>query len=885
MREDLFKKLESNCLPGHLTLVQAPAGYGKSTFILQWLKQLKADFAWLSLDSHDNDLTRFWHYFIGAVNTKFPEFGLQASRLLNEGGNEAVGEMLSSLLNDLLECGEQPTVYLVIDDFHLISNPEIIDSLNYFIQYLPGAVHLVLSSRNQHEISRRKLGDTGRICVVDINDLKLDETGTRRLLVKIFGDTIREEIVDTIHRITDGWIVSIHLLGAHLQNHPLSDWEEICVNLISMSTQIRSKSISVPEELFNYFMREVLDDFSPVQKNRLLTLSLAPRICPDLCDHLVEEPGAFDNLRPLLKRSSFVCSVHGQEEVYRYHDLFRAVLHALAEEELTSQELKSLQRKIFSWMMVNDDSEAPFYYAVECRLWDIAADSLASLSKRYRRIGDYQRLSDCIERLPGYVLDARLGLLSHYCWCLVHLNHGDKMRFYANKSKQLFNQMIARDGGSTWDLSQKEEAMEHLTTISIVERLCGNYSMEHSERSLYYARTFGAQRITKVYLELGQDAFMMGDLEHAYEWQMQALDYAILEKEVFAIALASISLFLIGLQTGQLSQIVIKLESIQQWFLDDTHQVEMTFGKRILDLCLMGLWREQNLEVADSAIDGIVDTIINPAVGYYTKLTVCMLFYRISLMNLDVKNATNAIDVLAAAELRKSRIFRFGFPSVAALRAEIGIYTRDAQTVAEWANKNEHLIESSDIANTGEDVVILSRAWYFLGYHKKAIQVADHILQHPQFRLNKSIRLILYSVLACSNEKLQKLEDAKTYSERLMSELGDQELFRSLLLLFWEFPALRHVLADNPKTTQLTTTLDLLSPVAKSDHGSDVDALSEREREVLKALSRGLSNSEIADKLFISINTVKSHLKNIYDKIQVKNRTQALTKARDLDWL
>lgn len=883
VREDLFKKLENYCLPGHITLVQAPAGYGKSTFILQWLKQLKVDFEWLSLDIHDNELARFWYYFIAALQNQLPGVGVQAAQLLSEGGNETVEAVVASILNDLLECEAHPAVYLVIDDFHLITNPDVVNSLSYFIQYLPVPIHIVLSSRNQHEISRRKLGDTAKINVVDINDLKVDESTTKSLLNSQYGENIRDDIAHTIYRLTDGWIVAIHLLGMYLKNQSQSNRELTCDNLELMTSRIKSTNIQVPESLIDYFVREVLDDFDEVQKRRLLMLSLAPRIYPGLCDHLFGERDGFKNIRSILKQNSFVSSVQGREETYRYHDLFRSVLCSLANEEFNAEELKALQSKIFYWMVENDNSEAPFYYAIESHLWETAADALETLAKHYRRMGDYQRLFDCLERLPAHVRDKRLGLLSHYCWCFALFNQNNKMRYYAEKSRKLFDELINQDNGVGWQKIQKEQAMEHLVTISISERLCGNYSMVHSERSLYYAKRFASNRLTKVYLELGQDAYMVDDLNRSYEWHMLALDYATEEGEGFAIALASFSLFLIGMHTGQIMPIVEKMESIQHWMLNNADQQEMVFGKSILDLCLMGFWREQNLDVADAFLESLANTIIQSASNYYTRLVVCVLLYRMSMMNLNGKGARKALELLEATEFNKNKVFRFGLPSLSALKAELAIFTKDEKAVLDWVNGNEHLIMEEVRIDTCEEFVILSRAWFLLGYYTKAIEFAEFILNHPQYQSRKSARLTAYAVLTCSYAQLRQEEKSHACGKLFLIALQEVELYRTPLIIIWEFPQIRALLSDNLSISRLLTTLDLLQPDNKLQEDLEIEPLSEREKEVLKALSKGLSNSEIADLLFVSVNTVKTHLKNIYDKLQVKNRTQALTKARELD--
>lgn len=885
IREELVQKLDAESDSMNLTWVQAPAGYGKSTFVAQWLTGLDVRFGWLCLDSYDNELTRFWHYFIAAISSRLSQGGKLALQILTEGGEDIINDVLSALLNELLESESRRPFYLVLDDFHEITNPLIVDSLNYLMRYLPNQIRLVFISRHGLKLFRSKLYSKSNIRMIDNNDLKVSQTVTRQLLLKHYVDRLPETVVDTIHSLTDGWIAAIHLFGSYLQRQSQDRWEESCKTLVSMAVQTGYKEIPVPEVLLNYFVREVLEDFDAPQRRTLIVLSLAPRIYPGLCNHLLEPENGFDAVRPLLRQYSLICSVQGEEEIYRFHDLFRTVLCTLANEELSRQEVAMLKNKIFLWMADNDASEAHFYYAIENHLWSYAADSLEALAKRYRRLADYQRLSDCIERIPSEVLDGRLALLSHYCWCLAHMSRNNKMRFYVKKAKSLFENVHENGESKNWNQQQKEDAVEHLVTISISERLCGNYSMDHSIRSLNYATELNVDRLTKVYLELGQDAYMVGDLEKSCQWLILALDYAAREKEGYAIAVASFFMFLVGMHTGQLGKIMEKLETIQHWLAEDPHQPEMMFGKQILDLSIMALWQEQNLDRAESSVENRIHQMGSPITNYYTGLSIYTLLYRVCLMNLNLSGAHKAINLIASLENNKAKVFRLALPSVEGLRVELGIYGKNTQVVSDWVDKNQQTLIKQKQIDACEDRIILCRGLFFLGRYESAIQIAGLILRHKQLRLSNASRLTAYGVLICAYDALNQQQQVTLYCGKLLDLLTSLDYFRKPLLLFWEFPQLRTLLADQRAISPLAATLDLLIPETKGGHSLLGEPLSQREQDVLMALSEGLSNSEIADKLYISINTVKSHLKNIYDKFQVKNRTQALAKAHELDWL
>ena len=213
-RSVLFEKLDSG-LSRKLILVSAPAGYGKTTLISDWIKQNKIPAAWLSLDNGDNDQAVFLSYVIAGIQTIHPEFGQSALRLINSPNSPSVESVASLLINELL--GIDQHFLLVLDDFHLIKSNEVLKLVTYFLEHIPGNIHIVILTRSDPALSLSRLRSQHQLVELRLSDLSFSAND----IFVLFNKKLKLGLsVDEVHSLeikTEGWIAGLQLAALSMQ--------------------------------------------------------------------------------------------------------------------------------------------------------------------------------------------------------------------------------------------------------------------------------------------------------------------------------------------------------------------------------------------------------------------------------------------------------------------------------------------------------------------------------------------------------------------------------------------------------------------------------------------------------------------------------------------
>src|SRR6266498_3944612 len=219
-RPRLLERLNAG-LPGKVTLISAPAGFGKTTLLSDWLAQLNLAAAWLSLDQDDNDLARFLSYLIAAVQTIQPDLGTQVLALLQSSPLPATHTLLTLLINDLTARSEQ--VILVLDDYHTIETETIDQALSFLLEHLPPRMHLVLSSRADPNLSLARLRASGQVNELRSADLRFTPTETAQFLEQMTDLSLTAADVAALERRTEGWIAGLQMAALSLRQREPAD--------------------------------------------------------------------------------------------------------------------------------------------------------------------------------------------------------------------------------------------------------------------------------------------------------------------------------------------------------------------------------------------------------------------------------------------------------------------------------------------------------------------------------------------------------------------------------------------------------------------------------------------------------------------------------------
>jgi LuxR family maltose regulon positive regulatory protein len=331
--------------PRKLTLIRAPAGWGKSTLLADWhaLESETRPFAWVALDGDDNDPVRFWTYLINALRTVDPRAGEVSLPMLRAPRVSVVDDVLPALCNELTALARQ--VVLVLDDYHLVRNPEIDEGLAFFLEHLPKTLELVLSSRSEPALPLARLRARGELAEIDAQQLRFSEEEAHLFLNDLHGLGLDRGDVIRLRELTEGWAAGLYLATLTIRGR-------------ASAHEFIEAFAGNDRHVVDYLSAEVLAGLQPEMKSFLLHTSVLERLCAPLCDAVTDRPGSVLTLHELERSNFFLIPLDTKREWYCYHHLFGELLR----HELTLAEpehARTLHRRASAWHREHGDpSEA-----------------------------------------------------------------------------------------------------------------------------------------------------------------------------------------------------------------------------------------------------------------------------------------------------------------------------------------------------------------------------------------------------------------------------------------------------------------------------------------------------------------------------------------------
>jgi LuxR family maltose regulon positive regulatory protein len=321
--------------PRKLTLIRAPAGWGKSTLLADWhaFEGETRPFAWVALDGDDNDPVRFWTYLIHALRTLEPSAGEVSLPMLRAPRVSVVDDVLPTLCNELAALPHQ--VVLVLDDYHLVRNPEIDEGLSFFLEHLPQTLVLVLSSRSEPALHLARLRARGELAEIDAQQLRFSEEEADLFLNDLHGLGLDRDDVIRLRELTEGWAAGLYLATLTIRGR-------------ASAHEFIEAFAGDNRHIVDYLSSEVLAGLTETMRGFLLHTSVLQRLCGPLCDAVTDRPGSVRMLHELERSNFFLIPLDQKREWYCYHHLFGELLRhelALAEPE----HVQALHRRASAW--------------------------------------------------------------------------------------------------------------------------------------------------------------------------------------------------------------------------------------------------------------------------------------------------------------------------------------------------------------------------------------------------------------------------------------------------------------------------------------------------------------------------------------------------------
>jgi LuxR family maltose regulon positive regulatory protein len=385
--------------PRKLTLIRAPAGWGKSTLLADWhaLENETRPFAWVALDADDNDPVRFWTYLIHALRSLDPSAGELSLPLLRAPRVSVVDDVLPALCNELTALARQ--VVLVLDDYHLIKNPEIDEGLSFFLEHLPRALELVLSSRSEPELPLARLRARGELAEIDAQQLRFSEEEADLFLNDLHGLGLDRGDVIRLRELTEGWAAGLYLATLTIRGR-------------ESAHEFIEAFAGNDRHVVDYLSAEVLAGLDEEMRGFLLHTSVLERLCAPLCDAVTDRPGSVLTLHELERSNSFLIPLDTKREWYSYHHLFRELLRhelALAEPE----HARTLHRRASAWHREHGDPSEAIHHATAAGDVADASELILRHWIEFRNEARLETLLAWLDGLPPAAVtdDARLCLV------------------------------------------------------------------------------------------------------------------------------------------------------------------------------------------------------------------------------------------------------------------------------------------------------------------------------------------------------------------------------------------------------------------------------------------------------------------------------------------
>jgi LuxR family maltose regulon positive regulatory protein len=557
-RPRLIEQLNEGLRSGRkLTLVSAPAGFGKTTLVCDWLRQTNLPIAWFSLDEGDNDLTRFLTYLIAALQ-KVPANpsasskqvpGQAALAMLRAAQSEPppAEAILTALINEIATV---PTTFiLVLDDYHLIQAQPIHDALAFLLDHLPSNLHLVIVTRADPPLPIARLRGRGQLTELRQTDLRFTPKEAAEFLNRVMGLSLSAEDVAALEVRTEGWIVGLQLAGLSLQGR--ADSHEFVVAFSGGHHYV-----------LEYLTEEVVRrQPEPVQRF-LVQTSILDRLCGPLCNALTNDNDGEAMLAHLLRRNLFILPLDDEHYWYRYHHLFADLLNGHLR-RFRPGDTSELHRRAAIWHEENGYAGRAVQHALAAQDYQLASRMIVNNWRRVFHQGWINTAVRWLESLPPNLVRRSPPLGIAYCWTL-YVRGDYRISPYLEETIKAFEQLV-QDGALPVGIQEYRIAAQQIELLrSVVARYQGDVAtaIAHAEQVLpaipeasqELGQSFVALAYGAYYLQMGHNCLATGDLEQAAEYFGRSSLHSRSGGNILAMAGAIFELAHIRQRQGRLSE-------------------------------------------------------------------------------------------------------------------------------------------------------------------------------------------------------------------------------------------------------------------------------------------------------------------------------------------
>ncbi|MEZ4863700.1 MAG: LuxR C-terminal-related transcriptional regulator [Caldilineaceae bacterium] len=882
-------------LPGKMTLLSAPAGFGKTTLISDWVNHISHSVAWLSLDEEDNDFARFLAYVTTALQTIQPTIGREVLALLSSSPLPPSATIITLLINDLAAVTEK--FVLVLEDYHVIETATIDQALTFLLDHMPPTMHLVMTSRIDPNLPCARLRAGGQLNELRSADLRFTLAETAQFLAQMTGLQLTTAEVGALDRRTEGWIAGLQMAALSLHRA-----ETVTV------TQFIENFSGSHHYIMDYLIDEVLQQQPDEIQHFLLQSSILEQLCGPLCDAVIA--GALDDLpgvhqadaTPTTYSTSappeaveaqtvnsqltleylehanlFINPLDEQRHWYRYHPLFADLLrHRLT--QIAPAQMPTLHLRASHWYAQAGLKRQAAQHALAAQDFDRAATLLEQLAPAMIQRAQLARLLVWLDSLPADELQARPLLSLYYSWGLFFSGQIDE----AACRLAAIEIMVATDAAK-----QTPKVQGHLAAMrAYLVRETGDLAtaITLSRQALVHLSAQDTLLRAMVMLNLAMAHYFLGEFEPASQLLTATITTGQ-KVELVANTLSAMYLQTQLLQArGALQQALALCQEGLEWVAQHGWANLPAVG--FLYVALGDLLCERN--ELTSATEYLEKGVRLGQAGAYPHILISGHVGLAWLRQVQGDPSGSQVAMHTALQLvRHHRVGRFWpLPAPARMQARLAIAQDNLAAAQRWAQARDLQPPHSPIPYREEaDYLTLARLQIAQGDLEaaKALLTCLHRAADAAARSGSLLEiLILQAITAAAQDRPQAALSALAQALSLAEPEGFVRIFLD------EGPPLvellRQAVAHDRHGSYALRLLDAAGESATASQPL-VEPLSKRELEVLRLIAAGYTNKAIAQALVVAVSTVKRHIANIYGKLEVRNRTQAVAAARTLNLL
>jgi LuxR family transcriptional regulator, maltose regulon positive regulatory protein len=896
---------------GALTLLSAPAGFGKTQLLAEWAAESPYPVAWLTLSFEDNDYIRFFRYFSTAFQEVEPRLSEAILDYLLTAETSRL-EMAVLLINEVSAIPKH--FVLVMDEYHVLENSSIIADLNFLLNNLPPNLHMVIASRSEQSLDLALLRAKGQVTEVDVDDLRLTHDEIRQFFHQTLRMQLTAETIQILEERTEGWAIGLQLAALSLHN-------------ASEPSKVLQEFRGDARHMVDFLAQEVLERQPETVRQFLLRSAILDILSGSLCEAVTEldaAPGYGNRMLSQLEQLNlFITPFDEQHQWFRFYNLFAEFLrHMLT--QTYAKEIPLLHKRAASWFEQHGNYDEAFKHGLATGDMDWALILIDRNIEALFEIGEVSTLIYWTKKLPREHIHQRPRLGLAYAWGLAVTHQLDEAKFWLDDVQRTLD---AR--GKEHSLATSVNAGDSLPQPSVGELalvrsmlawITGDFQQatEYWTEAASYLEAGNPFIQSILSLEASIHSIFLGDTAQAVDVLQKTAGSARRANNLFVLIIATCQLAEMYMLQGRLSQAFVTLQKARLLAVGSDERPLTLVG--IIDNGLGEILRERNkLEEARVYLERgqrLTQFVWAPS-SLEAVVSLARLLQSQGAIAASQKLIEEAFTLALSAESSQ-----WDEVSIAATAVRLALQRNDLTAAhRRWEQSRLHELQpDKSLENYPYHVLeylLLTQVRYYLAVGQNTkdalplqqalellqsilpkaeqfkrvtsqieILVLQAMLENASGQGNQAVHTLLRGLALGEPEDYRRiyLDEGRVMAELLARCLVEQQQLGAYYPSLQYIESLLEICRQEAGIGTATAKTPAGTATAKTQDGFTI-LLSARELEVLSLIAQGKSNEEIAGKLFLALNTVKRHASNIYDKLEVKKRTEAVAKARQLGLL